>query len=153
MITDKLNIRMDSVFSDDRTHRYLLRRSWAREGKIATIIMVNPSSAQCLITDQTSMSVYNGLGRLEGYSSLNIVNLYSLITPKLNFRWHSEEELTNEDNDKAIIKAANEADQIILAWGSIAENNLRAKRRVLKVMELLKKDKDMLTSLIRVTSF
>ena len=30
MITEKMNIRMDSVFSDDKKHRFLLRRSWAR---------------------------------------------------------------------------------------------------------------------------
>ena len=64
MITEKTNIRMDSIFSDDKKHRFLLRRSWAKEGKIATVIMINPSDADYLITDVTTMSVYNGLARL-----------------------------------------------------------------------------------------
>ena len=52
MITEKTNIRMDSIFSDDKKHRFLLRRSWAKEGKIATVIMINPSDADYLIITQ-----------------------------------------------------------------------------------------------------
>ncbi len=79
MITERTNIRMESIFSDDKAHRFLLRRSWGKEGKIATVIMINPSDADYLITDVTTMSVYNGLARLGEYAAVNIVNLYSLV--------------------------------------------------------------------------
>ena len=95
MITEKMNIRTDSVFSDDKKHRFLLRRSWARDGKIATVIMINPNKAECLITDTTSVSVYNGIAKMEGYAALNIVNLYSAITPKIHFRHNSDEDLNH----------------------------------------------------------
>ena len=57
MITERTNIRMESIFSDDKTHRFLLRRSWGKEGKIATVIMINPSDADYLITDVTSFLI------------------------------------------------------------------------------------------------
>lgn len=144
MITEKMNIRMDSVFSDDKKHRFLLRRSWARDGKIATVIMINPNKAECLITDTTSVSVYNGIAKMEGYAALNIVNLYSAITPKIHFRHNREEDLNHPDNDKNILKAVAESDVTILAWGTVADNNNRVKQRVLDLMEKLKDYKDKL---------
>ncbi len=144
MITEKMNIRMDSVFSDDKKHRFLLRRSWAREGKIATVIMINPNKAECLITDTTSVSVYNGIAKMEGYAALNIVNLYSVITPKIHFRHNSEEDLNHPDNDKAILKAVAESDITILAWGTVGDNNNRVKKRILELMEKLRDQKDKL---------
>jgi len=144
MITEKMNIRMDSVFSDDKKHRFLLRRSWAREGKIATVIMINPNKAECLITDTTSLSVYNGIAKMEGYAALNIVNLYSAITPKIHFRHNREEDLNHPDNDKNILKAVAESDVTILAWGTVADNNNRVKQRVLDLMKKLKDHKDKL---------
>ena len=144
MITEKMNIRMDSVFSDDKKHRFLLRRSWAREGKIATVIMINPNKAECLITDATSVSVYNGIAKMEGYAALNIVNLYSVITPKIHFRHNSEEDLNHPDNDKAILKAVAESDITILAWGTVGDSNNRVKKRILELMEKIKDQKDKL---------
>ena len=108
MITEKTNIRMDSIFSDDKKHRFLLRRSWAKEGKIATVIAINPNSADYLITDVTTMSVYNGLARLGEYAAVNIVNLYSLVTPKMSFR-KSDDELNVLDNDKMILRLQQKA--------------------------------------------
>ena len=142
MVTEKMNIRMDSVFSEDKKHRFLLRRSWAREGKVATIIMINPNKAECLVTDMTSVSVYNGIAKLEGYAALNIVNLYSVITPKISFRHNSDEDLNDADNDKMILKAIGESDVTILAWGTVADHNNRVKKRVLELLEKVKDQKD-----------
>lgn len=144
MITEKMNIRMDSVFSDDKKHRFLLRRSWLRDGRIATVVMINPNKAECLITDTTSVSVYNGIAKMEGYAALNIVNLYSVITPKIHFRHNSEEDLNHPDNDKMILKAVAESDVTILAWGTVGDNNNRVKKRILEVMEKLEDYKDKL---------
>ena len=33
MITEKTNIKMESIFSDDKKHRFLLRRSWSKDGR------------------------------------------------------------------------------------------------------------------------
>ncbi len=144
MLSEKLNIRMDSVFSDDKKHRFLLRRSWGRDGKIATVIMINPNSSECLITDMTSVSVYNGIARLGGFAALNIVNLYSLITSKISFKWNSDEELNLPENDKNIVKAVGESDITILAWGTIADNNSRVKKRVSDVLHSIEAYKDKL---------
>ena len=141
MITEKTNIRMDSIFSDDKKHRFLLRRSWAKEGKIATVIMINPSDADYLITDVTTMSVYNGLARLGEYAAVNIVNLYSLVTPKMSFR-KSDDELNVLDNDKMILKVAAESDMILLCWGSVGDTNSRVAKRIMHILDMLKNEKE-----------
>ena len=144
MITEKLNIRMDSVFSDDKKHRFLLRKTWGKTGKIATIIMINPNISECLITGMTENNVYNGIARFGDFAAVNIVNLYSLITPKITFRWNNDEDLYTSENDIEILKAVRDSDQTILAWGTIADNNNRVKKRVLDVMTMLADYKDKL---------
>lgn len=147
MITEKTNIRMDSIFSDDKKHRFLLRRSWAKEGKIATVIMINPSAADYLITDVTTMSVYNGLARLGEYAAVNIVNLYSRITPKLSFR-NNDTELNLIDNDKTILKVAAESDIILLCWGSVGDTNGRVAKRIMTVLDMLENEKEKMHVLV-----
>ena len=142
MITERTNIRMDSTFSDDRKHRFLLRRSWAKEGKIATVIMINPSDADYLITDVTTMSVYNGLARLGEFAAVNIVNLYSMVTPKISFKYNTDDELTKPENDKTIQKVAAESDVVLLCWGSVGDTNGRVAKRIMTVLDMLRNEKE-----------
>ena len=48
MITDKLTMKTETVFSDDRLNRYLLRKEWDNKKPRAAIIMTNPSFADLL---------------------------------------------------------------------------------------------------------
>ena len=84
------------------------------------------------------------MARLENYGGVQIVNLYSLLTPKLNFRWNSDEDLNAPENDEYIKKAANECEVVVLAWGRSTANNDRIADRAVEVVNMLLKHKDKL---------
>ena len=51
MLTDRTTMKTEAVFSEDRRHRYLLRKEWDTKKPKATIIMTNPSTADMLTLD------------------------------------------------------------------------------------------------------
>lgn len=138
MITEKETIKCEAVFNDEHTHRYLWKRVWSKDKPLACVLMLNPCLSDNIITDTTTTLVVNNVARLEKYGGVEIVNLYSLLTTKLSFRWNAEEELNDPENDDYIQKAANECEVVILAWGRGLLNNRRAIERVVTVLELLK---------------
>lgn len=138
MITEKETIKCEAVFNDEHTHRYLWKRVWSKDKPLACVLMLNPCLSDNIITDTTTTLVVNNVARLEKYGGVEIVNLYSLLTTKLSFRWNAEEELNDPENDDYILKAANDCEVVILAWGRGLLNNRRAIERVVTVLELLK---------------
>lgn len=143
MLNEKDTIRCESVFNDDRTHRFLWKRVWDSKDKpIACVIMLNPCIADNIITDTTTGLVCNNIARLEKYGGVIIVNLFSLLTSKLSFRWNSDEDLNDSENDSYIKKAALESDIIILAWGKSADSNQRIAARAEHVVAMLAEHRD-----------
>ncbi len=130
MLTERATIKTETIFSDDRQHRYLLRKEWEPKKLKATIIMTNPSAADMLIVDHTTMYTVNNLVRLD-YGGVDIVNLISKPTTKLNVK----EDLTapDETNIGVILKSAEKSETIIIAWGKLGENN----KKVRDVQDLL----------------
>lgn len=98
MQTETTILRSKAMFSDDGEHRLLLRREWDKNGKTAMIIMINPNTADTLCMDMTTMLVLNNLYKLD-FGSVNIVNLYSKIMPKLSLRFNSDEDLIDNETD------------------------------------------------------
>ena len=49
MLTEKVLLKTETIFSDDRLNRYLLRKEWDTKKPKATIIMTNPSAADLRI--------------------------------------------------------------------------------------------------------
>ena len=137
MITEKDTIKCEAIFNDEHTHRFLWRRMWDKDKPMATVVMLNPCHADNIITDTTTALVVNNVARLEKYGGVNIVNLYSLLTNKLNFRWNSDEDLNDPENDTYIKKAAEESEAVILAWGKGADSNQRITERAVVVINLL----------------
>ena len=72
MITETTAMQTTAIYSDDKTHRYLLRKEWDSEKKSAEIIMLYPSSADTVTVDHTTMFVLRNLERLN-YGSVNIL--------------------------------------------------------------------------------
>lgn len=144
MITEKDTIKCESVFDDTHTHRFLWKRVWNKDKPLAMVVMLNPSLADNLVSDMTSFLTANNVARLESYGGVAVVNLFSLLTPKLNFRWNSDEDLNSPDNDNYIKKTAEECDTVILAWGKAADTNQRIADRAAHVVKLLEKYKDKL---------
>jgi hypothetical protein len=119
MITEEGTVITKAVFSPDRTHRYLLEKSWDGAKPKAMIIMSNPSLAGVFNMDYTTLYILNNLSKLN-YGAVSILNMDSRVTTKIKPK---DGVSTTTENLAQIIESANEADAIILAIGKIAENN------------------------------
>ena len=140
MITEKDTIKCEAVFNDERRHRFLWKQVWNKDKPIACVIMINPCQANTVVTDTTTFLVVNNIYRLGDYGGVSIVNLFSLLTPKLSFK--ASGKLNDERNDEYIKKAAEEASIVILAWGKGAENNVRIVNRANQVIDMLAAHKE-----------
>ncbi|WP_195513947.1 DUF1643 domain-containing protein [Turicibacter sanguinis] len=134
------SIRSEAVFSDDYTHRFILRKEWNKEKKKAVVIMIQPNTSDPYELDLTTVRVINNLNRLD-YGYVDLVNTYSLITKKLNLRIN-EDDLVREENDGYIIRACTKTDAVILAWGSIEETSPKVAKRLEELMIKLEPFKD-----------
>lgn len=78
------NPNAGAVFSEDRKHRYLLRRIWSVEKPFAMVIGLNPSTAREFDNDRTisRLTGRDGLLGRSGYGGLFMVNLFTMITSK-----------------------------------------------------------------------
>ena len=144
MITEKDTIKCEAVFNDEHTHRFWWKRVWCKEKPLAAVIMLNPCEADTLVSDTSTALVTNNIARLEEYGGVIIINLFSILTTKLEFRWNSDEELNQPENDSYIKKAAEDCKTVILAWGRGAAGNQRISNRVEQVLELLKPQEEKL---------
>ena len=137
MLNEKDTIRCESVFNDDRTHRFLWKRVWDKEKPLACVITLNPSLSTNLIMDTTTFLIVNNVTRLEKYGGVVIVNLYSVLTTKLNFKEEDADSFNDPTNDTYIVKAAEECEAVILAWGRSADSNQHISERAVEVFNLL----------------
>ena len=137
MIIEKDTIKCEAIFNDDHTHRLMWKRIWNKDKPTATVVMLNPCQADNIVTDLTTSLVVNNVARLEEFGGVIIVNLFTLLTSKLGFRWNSDEDLNDSENDSYIIKAAEESSTVILAWGKSADTNQRIEKRSQEVITLL----------------
>ena len=142
MITEKETIKCEAVFNDDKSHRLLWKRVWNKDKPMACVITLHPSMSDNIVTDTTTSLCVNNVARLEDYGGIIIVNLFSLLTPKLQMRWARDIDINDLENDKYIKKAAEEASIVILAWGKGAENNARIVDRANQVIDLLASHKE-----------
>ncbi|SNT19198.1 intein N-terminal splicing region [Anaerovirgula multivorans] len=140
LTVEKSIIKTEVTFSEDKKYRYLLRKEWDKAKKKAMIIMINPSSADELLIDHTTMYVVNNLSKID-FGSVDIVNIFSKINTKISTK-ESIQELVDEDNDTQILKSAAKVDNIIIAWGKVGENNKKVKERQEQVINLLTEYKD-----------
>ena len=144
MINEKDTIRCEAIFNDEHTHRYLWRRTWSKDKPLATVIMLNPCMADTLTMDTTTFLVVNNIAKLEEYGGVIIVNLFSMMSNKISFRWNSDEDLNGPENDNYIRKAATESEVVILAWGRTQDTNQRIADRAIAVLSLLQDCKEKL---------
>ena len=142
MITEKSTIKCEVVYDDTKQHRLLWKQVWDKEKPLACVVMINPCQASTVITDTTTYLVVNNISRLRDYGGVTIVNLFSLLTPKLHFT--SSAILNDKDNDSYIKKAAEEATVVILAWGKGADTNLRIAERARQIVAMLEPQKEKL---------
>ncbi|MCL2578706.1 MAG: DUF1643 domain-containing protein [Oscillospiraceae bacterium] len=135
MRIEKGTMKTEVIFSDDKKNRYLLRREWDNKKPKATIIMTNPSTADLFSVDYTTLYILNNLLKLD-FGGVDIVNLVSICTTKLSVK-----ELTGkleEENIQQIVKSAEAADKVIIAWGKGGENSQKLGQMQLALHEHLR---------------
>jgi len=137
MLTEKDTIKCESIFNEERTHRFWWKRVWNKDKPLASVIMINPCMADNILMDTTTYLVVNNVANLEDYGGVIIVNLFSKLTTKLNFKWNGVEDYNLPENDNYIKKAAEESDIVVLAWGKGAANNNSIEERAIDVINLL----------------
>ena len=142
MIEENNTMVTRAIFSEDRSHRYLLSKEWNVSLPNAAVIMLQAGKSNALIQDVTTCNIINCVSQLdEDYGSVNIVNLFSRVDLELDTDIDIDD-FTDEENDKQIEQAAEKAEVIVLAYGKAHETNLCVKQRVKEVISLLKKYKD-----------
>jgi len=143
MITEKDTIKCEAIFNDEHTHRYLWKRVWDKDKPTISVIMLNPCQADNIITDTTTALVVNNVAKFGEYGGVEILNLYSKITPKIRFQ-ETDEELNDKDNDTYILKSVETSSKTILAWGKASNSNARIEERAIEVINLLEQYQDKL---------
>ena len=101
MLTEKVMLKTETVFSDDRLNRYLLRKEWDTKKPRATIIMTNPSAADLMTMDYTTLYILNNISKLD-FGAVDIVNLSSRITTKLNVNEDLGADIEKENTETAV---------------------------------------------------
>ena len=138
-------LETEAIFSDDKQHRYLLKKIWDSDKQTVTIITMYPHYEGVLNIDLTTQLVMNKISEMDKSGSINFVNLYSNITTPINIK-HLENS-HDKHTDIQIMKAVKEADEVILAWGAYAKKAC-IESRVNEVLEMLKPHKKKVKQLI-----
>lgn len=123
-------ITCEAVFSEDKKHRYLLKKTWNESKPYACVIMFNPHFSDCLRTDTTTNKVMNYLLGIEDkdYGGIYFMNLYSIMMK-------DKEEVTGDlkkniptETDYYLNEAIKRSVDIFLAWGINEDNTKRIKQ-------------------------
>lgn len=97
-------------------YRYILRRWWGPDNeKILLWILLNPSTANAQADDATLRRVMS-FTRREGYSKLDILNLFAFRSKKPADLRRAGDAIGPENNTY-IRQAVARADKIIIGWG------------------------------------
>lgn len=105
-----------ALFSKCRRWRYLLWRRWDPARPLANFLMLNPSTADEVQLDPSCTRARRYAARW-GYGSVVITNL---------FAWRATDpedmkaarDAVGRGNDRAILRAAREAEIVVCAWGN-----------------------------------
>ncbi|MCE5041841.1 DUF1643 domain-containing protein [Mammaliicoccus sciuri] len=135
MNTIKSTIHTEAIFSDDKQHRYLLKKTWDEKKPVCTIITMYPHLDGVLSLDLTTVLILNQLANSEQYGAVYLVNLFSNIKTPENLK-HIKEPF-DKHTDIYLMKAISESETIILAYGVYAKRPVVGER-VEQVMEILK---------------
>lgn len=134
-------IKSKCIYSQDKKHRYLLERVWSNEEDkgMASIIMMNPSYANEIKFDYTSMKIINYLIDKNDYRGVYILNLYSIIETDSKKLTNDKMNQNKSVNDNYIREytTLNKVQKVYKAWGFNSRDGDRAK----EIEKILKNNK------------
>lgn len=108
-LTERIShITRSAVFSKDGKKRYKLQSVWDEKKPKACIIMSQPSTADELLTDQTTMLCYNN-AVTQNFGGISIVNVFCGLDYK--------KPETDRINSSIVLEECGKADVVIVAYG------------------------------------
>ena len=108
-LTERVShITRSAVFSKDGKKRYILESIWDENKPKACIIMSQPSTADELLTDQTTMLCYNN-AVAQNFGGISIVNVFCGLDYK--------KPETDRINSSIVLEECSKADVVIVAYG------------------------------------
>ncbi|RTX70530.1 DUF1643 domain-containing protein [Mammaliicoccus sciuri] len=128
-------LETEAIFSEDKMHRYLLKKTWDIDKEVLTIITMYPHYDGVINVDLTTQLIINKVAEKDEYGGVNFINLFSNIDTPINLK-HIENS-HDKHTDIHIMKAVKEADSVLLAWGSYGKKPL-VENRVNDVLDMLK---------------
>ena len=80
MVTERFQMEVTAVGSDDGTHTYEIQRKWREKGKNSLVVELYPTltASRCGSMDVSTMHLINHVQEL-GWGEVRIVNLYSKV--------------------------------------------------------------------------
>ena len=112
-----------AIISDCGKYRYELHREWDKSKRKVLFIMLNPSTADGLNNDLTTIRCIN-FAKKWGYGGIMIGNIYPFRAkrPKHLRKWLNEGSdyafwKSGDDNRNHVGDMAQKADMIVCAWG------------------------------------
>lgn len=121
-----------AVFSSDRKYRYRLWRNWSdaegRKRRVATWIMLNPSTATELVLDPTIKRCVS-FSKKWGYGGIEIVNVFAYRSTDPSALKDVKDPVGFPYNDTAILQTSRRSDigLVMAAWGVHAKHLGRVK--------------------------
>ena len=108
--------RSIAIFSDCKSYRYMLERTWAYHGPRVFFIMLNPSTADERKNDPT-IERCERRARALGFGSLRVCNIFAYRATDPMVMKSVEDPIGGEENDAWIRACCVWSDAIICAWG------------------------------------
>ena len=100
--------------SDNKKHRYSLKRIWDKDKPKVLFIMLNPSLADNYKDDPTIRRLIK-FAKLFGYGGFYVGNLFSYITP---YPKELKNNIITKKNSSSVKKMINKVDDVVYAWGT-----------------------------------
>lgn len=125
---DIKKIESVAVMANNNEYRFRLTRTWDSTKKIVGVLMLNPSKANSLKTDNTIMNLTNYLID-KNYGGVDIVNMYAFMATKPSELVHRNLAYESLNNDY-ILQVATEREILMIAWGSDVNKYVNRKKEI-----------------------
>jgi len=122
---------MGATFSDCRTWRYVLWRTWNETRGIVAFIGLNPSTADEIADDPTIRRCCDFAKRW-GFGGIYMLNLFAFRSPDPKMM-KSAEDPVGPDNDRALVVWAFKAEKVVFCWGNHGTYRGRGKKIMAKI--------------------
>lgn len=123
---EKLQVQLEVKLKGEDT--YWSKQVWDESKPLVLVLANYPTDANLLRGDLTGMLIRNGVVAMGNFGGMIIANLFTRLV-----KYPSDKSLSTayaEDGMAELVKAAKEADRIIIATGSLSSRSLVAQARM-----------------------